>query len=108
MCIRDSDPTSGANPLITCSDGAFSNAVSTNLSYTNGPLYMTAAYEFHQNVNRSSDIAGMYSLTPAVPPPEPNCASIGAAGFPLGQQLCNDDVANEDAMKLGIMYTFPT
>ena len=107
-CAGGNDPTSGANPLVTCSDGAFSNAVSTNLSYTNGPLYMTAAYEFHQNVNRSSDIAGMYGLAPVVGASEPNCASIGAAGFPLGQKLCNDDTANEDAMKLGIKYTFPT
>jgi predicted porin len=104
-CAGGNDPTSGANPLVTCSDGGFSNAVSTNLSYTNGPLYITGAYEWHEKVNRSSDIAGMYGLAPVVGAAEPNCASIIQ---PLGQQLCNDDVANEDAMKLGIMYTFPT
>src|ERR1035437_7740744 len=56
-CTGGNDPTSGANTLISCSDGSFSNAVSTNLSYTNGPFYITGAYEFHQNVNRQSDLA---------------------------------------------------
>jgi len=100
-CAGGNDPNSGANPLASCSDGAFSNAVSTNLSFTHGPLYMTAAYEFHQDVNRSSDIAGAY-FTGA---PFANCAALTT---PLGQQLCAEDTANEDAMKLGIMYTFPT
>jgi predicted porin len=100
-CAGGNDPNSGANPLASCSDGAFSNAVSTNLSYTNGPLYMTAAYEFHQNVNRSSDVAGAYFAGV----PFANCAALPTA---LGEQLCNDDTANEDAMKLGIMYKFPT
>jgi predicted porin len=96
-CAGGNDPNSGANTLASCSDGAFSNAVSTNLSYTNGPLYLTAAYEFHQNANRQSDVAGAYGAA--------NCATTGTA---LGQQLCVDDVANEDAAKIGIMYKFPT
>jgi len=99
-CAGNNDPNSGANPLASCSDGAFSNAVSANLSYTNGPLYITGAYEFHQDVNRSSDVAGAYA-----PGPFANCAALPTA---LGQQLCMDDTANEDAMKLGIMYSFPT
>src|SRR5664279_2433516 len=69
-------------------------------SYTNGPLYITGAYEFHQDVNRSSDVAGAYA-----PEPFANCAALPTA---LGQQLCMDDTANEDAMKLGIMYSFQT
>src|SRR5664280_2352003 len=52
-CAGGNDPTSGGLTTVSCSDGAFSNAVSTNLSYTNGPLYITGAYEFHQNVNLS-------------------------------------------------------
>lgn len=99
-CAGGNDPNSGANPLANCSDGGFSNLYSTNLSYTNGPLYLTAAYEFHQNVNRSSDVAGAYAPLAA-----PNCAAIPTA---LGQQLCTADVANEDAAKVAIMYTFPT
>ena len=58
-CAGNNDPNSGANPLASCSDGAYSNVVSADLSYTNGPLYITGAYEFHQNVNRSSDVAGV-------------------------------------------------
>ncbi|MGB6348754.1 MAG: porin [Pseudolabrys sp.] len=101
-CAGGNDPTSGGNPLLNCSDGAFSNAVSTNLSYTNGPLYMTAAAEWHQNVNRSSDVGGAYApFLPATPP----CSGIPSA---LGQQLCNEDVGNEYAAKAGIMYKFAT
>jgi predicted porin len=110
-CAGGNDPTSGGNPLSTCSDGAFSNAVSTNLSYTNGPFYITAAYEWHQNVNRSSDIAAIYGVATTVIGPQ-NCASLAAvpapALTPLGVQLCNQDVANEDAAKIAAMYKFQT
>jgi predicted porin len=115
-CAGGNDPTSGGNTLISCSDGAFSNAVSTNLSYTNGPLYITGAYEFHQNVNRSSDLAGAYGIGFAAPPATQDCSifltapgviAAGGSGA-LAQQQCLEDTANEDAMKLGIMYSFPT
>ena len=33
-CSGGNDPTSGGNTLISCSDGAFNNAVSANISYT--------------------------------------------------------------------------
>jgi predicted porin/outer membrane murein-binding lipoprotein Lpp len=104
-CAGNNDPNSGANPLASCSDGGYSNAVSASLSYTNGPLYMTGAYEFHQNVNRSSDVATAYVGGPFVVGTAFNCAGIGS---PLGQQLCNEDVGNEQAGKVGIMYKFPT
>ena len=113
-CAGCNDPTSGGNPLVSCSDGAFSNAVSTNLSYTIGPLYMTAAYEFHQNVNRSSDLAGAYGVPVMLGAQDcsafltaPGVIAAGGSGA-LAQQQCLEDTANEDAMKLGIMYTFPT
>src|ERR1700688_278540 len=112
-CAGGNDPTSGGNALVSCSDGGFSNAFSTNLSYTNGPLYITAAYEFHQNVNRSSDIAATYGAAPVAFGPG-SCAGlmIPNPGAPpptipittLGAQLCNQDIANEDAAKLGILY----
>src|SRR5450756_1596562 len=104
-CAGGNDPTSGGNTLVSCSDGAFSNAVSTNLSYTNGPLYITGAYEFHQNVNRSSDLAGAYGVAMAVPAATQDCSVFPN---PTAIQQCIEDTANEDAMKLGIMYTFPT
>ncbi len=104
-CAGGNDPTSGANTLVSCSDGAFSNAVSTSLTYTNGPLYLVAAYEFHQNVNRSSDLAGAYGVGFSAPITTQNCSAFPT---PTAMRLCNEDTANEDAMKLGIMYHFPT
>jgi predicted porin len=110
-CAGGNDPTSGGNTLVSCSDGAFSNAVSANLSYTNGPLYMTAAYEFHQNVNRQSDLAGAYGVPFTVPfPSGQDCSAFlgfGTSGA-VSQQQCLEDVANEDAAKFAIMYHFPT
>jgi predicted porin len=102
-CAGGNDPTSGGNVLISCSDGAFSNAVSTSLTYTQGPLYMLAAYEFHQNVNRSSDLAGAYGV--GISGTLQDCSVFPTV---TAMRLCNEDTANEDAMKLGIMYHFPT
>jgi len=70
---------------VRCNDGAFSDAVSADLVYSQGPLYAVAAYERHMKVNRSSDI----NATPA------------AALAPL-------DTADEDAFKFGVQYVFPT
>src|SRR5579872_5766231 len=61
-CTGGNDPTEGGLFPNGCNDGAFSNALSTNLSYTNGPFYATVAYERHFKVNRQSDIAGIYGL----------------------------------------------
>jgi predicted porin len=63
-----------------CSDGSYGNAYSANVSYESGPLYITSAYEFHSQVNRSSDAAVL----------DPN------------------DIGNEYAYKVGIQYAFPT
>jgi predicted porin len=83
-CAGGNIPGSGGTTPVRCNDGAFSDAISANLSYTNGPFYATAAYERHFKVNRSSD--------------------IGTA-FPT---LFNEDVADEDAFKVGALYRFPT
>jgi predicted porin len=112
-CSGGNDPTSGGNTLISCSDGAFNNAVSANISYTNGPLYMTAATEWHQNVNRQSDLAGAYGvpfLPPGGVPSGQNCSAFLGFGTNPGvaQQQCLQDVANEWAAKAGIMYQFAT
>jgi hypothetical protein len=117
-CAGGNDPTSGGNPLVSCSDGAFSNAVSTNLSYTNGPFYITAAYEWHQNVNRSSDLAAAYGVGLNFPTTPTDCATAftAAAGtpswtgisLPLAIQQCQEDTANEDALKIAAMYKFST
>src|SRR5215510_3725202 len=120
-CAQGNDPTSGGNTLISCSDGAFGSLLSTNLSYTNGPLYMTAAFEWHQKVNRQSDLAGQYGIPfnnlPAFALPNTqNCdAFLTAPGFGgitpdgnIARLQCLEDVANEWAAKGAIMYTFPT
>ena len=90
-CTGGNIPGSGGITPVTCSDGSFGDAVSASLSYTNGPLYLTGAYERHMKVNRSSDITGIY-------------ASNNAYSALLQAQ----DVADEDAAKVGAQYAFPT
>jgi predicted porin len=81
-CAGGNDPTSGG--FTNCSDGSFRNLVSANLTYKNGPLLVTGAYEWHQAVNRMSDLTG-----------------ASAAFF-------NADIGNEWAAKIGALYTFET
>jgi predicted porin len=119
-CAGGNGPTSGGNFPIACNDGAFSNVISTNLSYTNGPLYVTAAYERHYKVNRQSDIStGIFGLAaPADPaltgcsPAAGNCVTSAGVAFNLpsayAAQLFNQDVADEDAFKVGALYRLPT
>ena len=95
-CTGGNIPESGADLPALCNDGAWSNAVSGAASYTHGPLYVTVAGEWHERVNRQSDITGMFGATSAVLPDA------------YSQQLYNDDVANEWATKVAAKYTFPT
>jgi predicted porin len=110
-CTGGNDPTSGGDLPVNCSDGSFGNAASANLSYTNGPLYITGAAEWHQNVNRQSDIAAIYgiansgafsaassclqtqqfALTSGVNP----AITPGSAASSNFLRLCNEDVADE-------------
>ena len=62
----------------TCNDGSFGDLFSVKGVYRRGPLYLTAAYETHKNVNRTSDL----------------------------ENLDPRDVANESAFKVGGKYTF--
>jgi predicted porin len=78
-CAGGNIPGSGALPP-TCNDGSFGNLFSVNLLYRGGPLYLTAAYEIHKNVNRTSDLA---DLNPA-------------------------DIGDESALKVGVQYAFAT
>ena len=88
-CTGGNIPGSGGIVPVTCSDGSFSNAVSTSLSYSKGPLFMTGAYERHMKVNRQSDITGLYS--------SPNNATEAL--------LESQDVADEDAGKFAAQYS---
>jgi predicted porin len=78
-CNGGNIPGSGALPPL-CNDGSFRNLYSLSGAYQAGPLYVTAAYEMHKNVNRTSDL--------------PN--------------LDPRDVGDEYAYKIGGQYVFPT
>jgi predicted porin len=90
-CTGGNVPGSGGITPVTCSDGSFSDAVSGSLSYTRDSLYVTAAYERHMRVNRSSDITGIYG-----------------SGNGYSMMLQAQDVADEDAGKIAAQYIFPT
>ena len=90
-CTGGNVPGSGGITPLTCSDGSFGMATSTSLTYSHGSWYVTTAYERHEKVNRSSDITGLY-----------------ASGNAYSQMLMLQDVAPEDAGKVGVMYSFPT
>jgi predicted porin len=81
-CTGGNIPGSGGLLPPRCNDGAFSDAVSADIVYSNGPLYLTAAYERHMKVNRSSDV--------------------------VDPVLASKDTADEDAWKVGAQYVFPT
>jgi predicted porin len=78
-CAGGNIPGSGALTP-TCNDGSFGDLYSLSGAYQAGPLYLTAAYERHKNVNRTSDL----------------------------ENLDPRDVADESALKVGGQYTFAT
>jgi predicted porin len=88
-CTGGNIPGSGGITPVTCSDGSFGTATSASVSYTRGTMYVVAAYERHEGVNRSSDITGIYGSDNA-----------------YSQILEAQDVATEDAGKVGLMYKF--
>ncbi len=74
--------TLGGGGVAACTDGAYGNAASASLAFSSGPLYVTAAYEVHKGVNRTSD-QGLASTDPT-------------------------DIADEAASKIAIQYLLPT
>jgi predicted porin len=104
-CTGGNDPTSGANIPSKCVDGSFSDLVSANVSYTSGGLYVTAAYEWHHAVNRQGDITATFPIPGGSVSTllSPNC--FGAADF-FQASICAQDVADEDAAKIGALYRF--
>jgi predicted porin len=91
-CAGGNDPSSGAPPTAACTDGSYGNAASANLSYTNGGFYATGAYERHWKVNRQGDINAIF----------------GPVLTPGQTTLFDNDVADEDAAKVGALYRFST
>ncbi len=120
-CTGSNNPGSG-NLFLNCDDGGFNWAFSADVKYETGPLYLTAAYELHSQVNRSSDGIGSNSpfyaaLAPCTAPsPSPllDCADFlaFAAEFPGAAAVSSPpystafDVADEWAMKVGGQYRF--
>jgi predicted porin len=110
-CAGNNDPTSGGSVPPKCLDGSFSDLVSANVSYTSGGFYATAAYEWHHATNRQSDITGMFGIPALIGSPSfpgagllsPNCT--GAVDFFIAS-ACAQDVADEDAAKIGALYRF--
>jgi predicted porin len=100
-CAGGNDPTSGGDNPPTCNDGSFSDLLSGNISYTNGGFYATAAYEWHHAVNRQSDITAMFGPGLTFPPASPVVLPDA-----FSQTLFNQDVADEDAAKIGALYKF--
>jgi predicted porin len=100
-CAGGNDPTSGGDNPPTCNDGSFSDLISANISYRNGGFYATAAYEWHHAVNRQSDITAMFG--PAITFPVTTPVVLPDA---YSQTLYNQDVADEDAAKVGVLYNF--
>jgi predicted porin len=64
VCAGATPGSSGSLPdpgSPTCNDGAFRNAYSVAVNYDNGPFMVTASYERHQAVDRTSDTGGVTS-----------------------------------------------
>jgi predicted porin len=95
-CSGNNDPTSGGAVPAFCTDGSFSDVASANISYTSGGFYATAAYEWHHAVNRQGDIEGLFAIP----------SGCQSAGDFLQSMLCSQDVADEDAAKIGALYHF--
>jgi predicted porin len=129
-CSGANNPGSG-NLFLNCDDGGFNYSYGGDLKFEMGGLYLTAAYELHSQVNRSSDGIGSnnpyYGALPGsgpgctggVGPPSPllDCSPSGqymtfVGEFPVSAQAGSPpynaayDTADEWAMKLGGQYRF--
>jgi predicted porin len=127
-CAGSNNPGSG-NLFLNCDDGGFNYAISGDLKFEIGGLYLVAAYEMHNDVNRSSDGVGsnspVYAQIPGVSnlcnvagpgPTSPllDCATYQsyAASFPSAALLASPgynpvyDAVNEYAYKFGGQYHF--
>ncbi len=128
-CSGSNNPGSG-NLFLNCDDGGFNYSYGGDLKFEMGGLYLTAAYELHSQVNRSSDgigannpiygaIPGVGSLCNTVPPftaidPRLDCGTFLAyqAEYPGAAAVSSPpynpayDTADEYAVKAGGQYRF--
>lgn len=87
-CAGGNNPSSGG--FSSCSDGAFSNAISVSATYKKDGFLITTAYERHEKVNRESDL--------------PTYVPAGFQGAGAFTNPDSGDVAAEDAFKVGALY----
>jgi predicted porin len=82
--LARAEPNCAGGNDAPCTDGGFTNLLSSALTYTNGPFYAFTAYEHHSKVNRTAD--ELASSDPTIPP----AGSVG--------------IADESAWKAGAQY----
>ncbi len=122
-CAGSNNPGSG-NLFLNCDDGGFNNAYSADLKFETGGFYGTVAYELHQGVNRSSDGVGannpyydyLFNLGPSNPLSAQMLDWADYQAFAAenpGEALAGTpeyntavDVADEWALKVGLLYHF--
>jgi predicted porin len=132
-CSGANNPGSG-NLFLNCDDGGFNYSYGGDLKFETGGLYLTAAYELHSKVNRSSDGIGSnnpyYGALPGcgtvnpdgtnVPNPAASplldCATyfaysaefplVAVGGFTSPPYNPAYDSADEWALKIGGQYHF--
>ncbi|WP_084518227.1 porin [Bradyrhizobium sp. th.b2] len=99
VCSGSQQPSlNGATPnaqgtQTLCNDGAFKDAYSVAVNYSYGPLYLTAAYELHKDVNRESDKGGVIADEAA--------AKVGASyHLPFNNQV---SVIYEELYRYGVV-----
>jgi predicted porin len=122
-CNGGNEAGSGNLP-IACDDGGYANAYSIDLKFETGPVYLTAAYEVHKQVNRNSDGVGANNpyygylmgqgdpVTGIGQSPLLNWAAYNAfaaeypQAAPFGTPEYQGDIADETAFKVGAQYKF--
>jgi predicted porin len=117
-CSGGNSPGSG-NLLLQCDDGGFGDAVSADLHVQIAGLYATAAFEWHNQVNRNSDgigsnnpIYGYYASHPNAANNPLDFATFNqiVAEFPGYANVASppylNDIGDEYAAELGGQYAF--
>lgn len=90
-CAGGNVPGSGALPY-GCNDGSYGAAYSFSTTFESGPLYLSAAYEMHRNVNRTSDADGTVVV-------------VNGTNYTFDQTV---GIGNEDGWRVGAQYKLPT
>ena len=90
-CAGGNVPGSGALPY-GCNDGSYGDAMSFSAAYDAGPLYLSAAYEVHKKVNRTSDADG-------------TVVTINRTDYTFDNSI---GIADESAWRVSAEYKLPT